>query len=118
MAARMSDGAAPQRADDEAGLDKVDRFVLIFLRESTLWPILIVIVGHIVVFIAPVLLLATRDRRPSAMAMTVVLGWLSFSLVRFDRKRSGKLAQLSALALVVWMLAIATAVVAHWTGIF
>jgi len=114
----MADAPRPAREDEDEGRDRVDRFVLVFVRESTLWPILIVIVGHMVVFIAPVMLIAARELRPSALVAMAVLVWLSVNLVRYDRRRAGRLSQLTALALVVWTLSVVTAVAAHWYGIF
>jgi hypothetical protein len=104
--------------DDEEPGDWVDRFVLVFLRESMLWPILIVIVGHVVVFVAPVMLIAVRERRPSAIVMIGFVCWGSVSVLRFDRKRSGKFSQLSALVGVTWGVAIGVALGAHYSGIF
>ena len=114
----MPEGQLPAREDEDEGLDWVDRFVLVFLRESMLWVVLIVIVGHVVVFIAPVMLLSVRDRRFSAFVVLGLLGWGTFRALRFDRRRLGKLGQLSALIGVVWVLSLATAITAHVTGIF
>lgn len=98
--------------------DWVDRFILVFVHESMLWPILVVIIGHVVVFTAPALLLAMRDRRASAFAALLLLAFFSVQIVRFDLRRSGRLAALSALVSVVWVLSVAVAWVAHKTGIF
>ncbi len=98
--------------------DWVDRFILVFVHESMLWPILVVIIGHVVVFTAPALLLALRDGRASAFAALLLLGFFSVQIVRFDLRRSGRLGALSALVTVVWVLSVALAWVAHETGIF
>lgn len=120
MRAPMSDPHDPgeRREDAEEQGDWVDRFVLVFVRESMLWPVLIVIIGHAVVFVAPVMLFAVRERRPAALIVFAGLCWGTLSLLRFDKRRSGKLSQLSALAGATWVLALLTAVVAHRTGIF
>lgn len=103
----------------EAGRDTwVDRYLLIFLRESTLWPILLVIVGHVVAFMVPVLLLSIRERRISAIACLLLLGFFTVNIVRFDVGREGRPAALSILALATWALSGCVAWVAHDTGIF
>jgi uncharacterized membrane protein len=107
-----------RREDEEEQGVGVDRFVLVFLRESTLWPILIVIVGHVVVFVAPVLLLAVREHRTSAFIVIAGFCLGTIRMVRFDKRRSGGLSQLSALAAVTWVLILGTAALAHRTGIF
>ena len=104
--------------DDEENQSWVDRFVLVFLRESSLWPILFVIVGHIVVFAAPVLILAVRERRVSAMAALLLLGVMSFNIVRFDVGREGRPASLSKLVAITWAIVFAVAWISHRTGIF
>ena len=107
-----------ERRDDEEEGDWVDRFVLVFVRESTLWPVLFVIIGHVVVFTAPVLLLSMRDGRPSAFVALALLLFFSVQIVRADWSRGGRLAALSVLVAVVWALSLAAAWLANDTGIF
>ena len=48
----------PETRPPDEPRDWVDRFILPFVRESTLWPVLIVLVAHVVAFVAPALLFA------------------------------------------------------------
>ena len=59
-----------------------------------------------------------RDRRTSAFAALALLVIFSVQIVRADLRRGGRLAALSGLVLVVWVLSSAAAWLANETGIF
>jgi hypothetical protein len=108
---------APER-DAFDGPSWVDRWLLPFVREPTLWPVLLVVIGHAMAIIAPLLLLAVRDR--SVPASVALLGLVAVSgvTVRFDLRRSGRPAALSWVVLVTWLGSGAVAWLAHRTGAF
>ena len=66
----------PGVESDETGVDRrnaVDRWVMPYITDSTLWPVLLVIMAHVVAFVAPVLLFAVRDRHYVAIATALGL---------------------------------------------
>ena len=68
----------------------VDRYLLPAVREFTLFPLLLVVIGHVVAFIAPALLFALRDRSFGAMLALFAMGVLTVQCVRFEVARHGR----------------------------
>lgn len=93
-------------------------WVLPFVEDPLLWPVLLVVIGHVVALVAPVLLLAVRDRRIPAMGALALLVGLSVSIVNGDVRRRGRPAMPSAFLLVTWLLSGAAAVAAHRYDLF
>lgn len=89
----------------------VDRFVLVFVREPTLWPVLVVVVGHAIAFLAPLFLWSLRDRGTTAIVTLVVLVGLSGTAGRWELQRRGPGA-LTGLLASTWVLSAAAAWVA------
>jgi hypothetical protein len=89
-----------------------------FVRDPTLWPVLIVVIGHAVAFLAPILLLALRDGRGSAATALALLVVMSGGVVRSELHRVGRPGALSVVLLVTWTLGGGIAILADRTGIF
>jgi len=87
----------------------VDRWILPALRELTLLPIVLVVVGHLVAFVAPVLIFALRDRSLGVQLAVLGLFALTFECVRFECRRHGRPDLLSAWTGATWLAAIAAA---------
>jgi hypothetical protein len=98
--------------------DWVDRFILPFVREPTLWPVLIVLVAHVVAFLGPAMIFAVRDGGRGSMAVLALLAALSALVVRFEWRREGRPSALTALTVTTWAASIAFAYLAHHTHIF
>ena len=105
----MSDADEPGNEREPHGELWVDRWILPALRESMLLPIVLVIVGHIVAFTAPMLIFALRDRRIGAQMAVIDLAVLTFGCVRFEVRRHGRPGLLSAWIGATWLAAIAAA---------
>lgn len=107
--------ATPER-DPVMGF--LDTWAWPYLEETTLWPVLFALLAHVVVLIALVLLHAWRAVGPFGYAGVILLGLLSFDLVRrevAERRRPGRLTLLVA---VNWALgAVTAAFTGHW-GLF
>jgi hypothetical protein len=103
--------------DPFAGPTWIDRAVLPFVRESTLWPIAIIIVGHAIAFLAPLLLLAIRDARtPAVVALVLLLGGTGLG-VRSEARSRG-LGAFTGLLTATWALSAIGAVYADRSGLF
>ena len=87
----------------------VDRWILPALRELTLLPLVLVVVGHVVAFAAPMLIFALRDGRIGAQMAVFGLVGLTFGCVRFEVRRHGRPGLLSAWIGATWLAAIAAA---------
>ena len=111
-------GERSPEPDAEERLPFAERWVAPFVREPLLWPVAIVLVAHAVAFLAPVQLLALRDRRIGALGALAGLVVLSGAAVRSELARLRRPGLVCALLAIIWVLAAAVAFVAHSTGIF
>lgn len=98
----MKDGrrGAETGAGEPAGRDLVDRWARVFLEDSALWPVLVVVVGTFAAFGSALLVLAFEDRNLGALAavaLLVVLG--AHGLVGALRRR--RLGAVGGIALAV-----------------
>jgi hypothetical protein len=98
--------------------DWVDRFILPFIRESTLWPVLIVLVAHAVAFIGPALLFAVRDDSRASQVVIALLLLSSALVIRFEWRRDHHLAALTTTTAITWLASLAFAYLSHRTHIF
>ena len=81
----------------------VDRWILPAVRESTMFPLLLVVIGHVVAFVTPALLFALRDRQIGARVVVFALAVLTFGCVRFEIRRHRRPDVLSAILLATWL---------------
>ena len=96
----------------------VERWILPFVYEPTLWPILLVLIGHAAAFGTPLLLLALRDRRPGALAALAAALFGTIQVARYEWRCRGRPAALWGVLGGTWLLAGALAVVADRYGVF
>lgn len=105
----------PDRSDsDPEEPPGVDRFLRPYVEDPALWPILVILVVTLVMFLAVALLLAVRGRNAFAIAALLILAWMSVDPV----VRARRLGTTGRLALVVWALAAAAAAAAVWLGLY
>jgi len=108
--------AAPE--PEPAPRDWVDRFILPFVREPTLWPVLIVLIAHAVAFIGPAMLFAARDGSRASWVVLALLAALSGLVIRFEWRRDQRLASLTGVTAVTWLGSAGFAWISGRTGIF
>ena len=105
----MASSEEPSEAREPQGKLWVDRWILPALRELTLLPIVLVVVGHLVAFVAPMLIYALRDRSLGAQIAVLGMLALTFECARFEFRRYGRPALLSAWIGATWLASIAAA---------
>lgn len=108
----------PGSARAPEGDSRLERFVLPYLRDPTLWPVLLVVIGHAAAFLVPMLLLGLRDRRPSALAALLGAAVLTGAGVRAEARAVGRPGAFSGALAATWLLAAGAAFAAHRYGIF
>jgi hypothetical protein len=86
------------------GVSRLERAILPFLREPTLWPVLLVIVGHAIVVLAPLLIFAWRDGSSGALTSLVLLAGLSIAAGGSELRARRRLGAIGGLAAVTWSL--------------
>lgn len=89
----------------------VRTWVMPYLQESALWPVLIALLGHVVIVIAPLLLGLARGNPAMALPLTVLV-MLSFWLCKTEIQASRRPGVVSAVVALTW---IASAIVG-WGG--
>jgi len=108
------DPAPPDRDEQPHG---VELWLAPFFRDSTLWPVLLVVGAVFVLFGAMGILLAVVERNPAAVAAMLGLAWGSFdALLRYGRASRSWL--LFVCVIGYWALSIAAALGAVYTGWF
>ena len=81
----MSEAGGSPPEDRIRGYDPwVERWILPFVHESTLWPILLVLIGHAAAFLTAALLIGVRDRGLGAIAAVLGLLFLSGRVVYYE----------------------------------
>jgi hypothetical protein len=112
-------GEAGREERDESELDEKswdEQWLLPYVEDSTLWPVLVVVIAHAVAFVAPILLFAVRDGRATAMVATLGLGFLSVQTIRYELRRRQKVGALTWVLVITWVSSVAVAVAADRTG--
>lgn len=114
-----ADGGARVSAKSEPGLPPwVERFVLVFVRESTLWPVLLVLVGHAAAFLGMAMLLGLRDRRIAALLALALLAVGSLRAASVEIAALRRPGALTGLIASVWLSSAALAWLAHHNEVF
>ena len=114
----QSGAPGPAAASGSAYGPWAERWLLPFVRDSTLWPVLLVAIGHAAAFLAPALLLAVRERRLAAQAAVLLLAALTVTSVGKEVRRHRRLGALNAVILCAWLLGVVLAVLADRYGVF
>jgi hypothetical protein len=98
-------------------MDWIDRWVLYWVREPTLWPILLVIVGHVVALVGPLMIWAARDGAPGSVATLVGLAALTGWGLAVEIRARSRPGLLAALLLSTWVLTAVCAWLAARNGL-
>jgi len=95
----------------------VDRHLSMFYRDSTLWPVLIVVVLVAATLGASVLLLALRERNPYSLGALALLVWISVDQIWRDLSQR-RFGVASRGVLLLWAAAAGVALLAARMKIF
>ncbi len=93
-----------------------DELIGSFIKEPSLWPVLVVVIGSAGTLGAAILILTGVDHNPFAAAALLLLFGMSVDLWIQTRRKTA-LRSLARLVGLIWFSAIALALVAVWTGI-
>lgn len=108
-----SEPEQPEDSFDRA----VDRHLSIFYRDSTLWPVLVVVVAAVATLGAAMLLLALRERNPYALFALALLAWISVDLAWRDLSQR-RFGVASRSVLLLWSAAAGVALLAARMHLF
>ena len=96
---QISDEPNPDVEDPQG----VDMWIMPYLRDSSLWPVLVVFVVHAVAFIAPVLLYAVRDGRTGPIVAVGVVALLTLRGFRWEIRSRNKFGAISWVIVATWI---------------
>lgn len=91
--------ASDPRGEEPHG---VDLWIMPYIRDSSLWPVLVVLMAHVVAFVTPVLLYAVRDARIGPIITMGVLSILTVNAFRWEVRTRGQFGAISWLIVVCW----------------
>ena len=114
----MANSDEPGDAREPQGELWVDRWILPALRDTALLPIVLVVAGHLVAFVAPMLIFALRDRKIGAQMAVLGLMVLTYGCVRFEIRRHGRPGLLSGWIGGTWIAALAAGWVCNHYSLF
>jgi hypothetical protein len=86
------------------GRSRLERAILPFLREPTLWPVLLAVLAHAIALVAPLLVASWRTRHGWSITGLVVLAVASAAAIRIELRDHGRPRAVSGLILVTWIL--------------
>ncbi len=98
--------------------ERVEGVIRTLLGDSTLQPLFVVILGHVVAFLAPVVVLALRDRSVFALAALAIMLVASVSALWRDWQQYRRPGPIGGTLLIVWVLTAGAAGAAAHYGIF
>jgi len=109
----MVDGAR-----EPEGANFVERWLMPFISDSALWPILVVVLAHATILLGSALILSVRDRSIGAMLAVAAISVLSFEGIRNEVRARRRPGPLTGLAAIVWLSSAVAAWAADRAGLF
>ena len=107
------DGSNEENPDDFPNFDEL---IGSFMQETSLWPVLVVVMGSAGAFGAALLILTGVDHNPFAAAALLLIFGMSVD-VFIQARRKAVYRNLLRLIGLIWCASIALAGLAIWTGI-
>lgn len=89
--------------DDDVGPTGVDVWLVPFVTDSTLWPVLIVALAAAVSLGVALVTITWSDGNPLGIGGILAIGWMSFDMVKRERQLGGS-GWVTRLVLAVWFL--------------
>lgn len=117
MADRSLPAGHPSRNAADSELPWLERWILPYMRESLLWPVLVAIAGHVVAAIVPALLFALRDHSPLGALALVVLLALSVGAAHEEIRQCGGPGALGGVLLATWIVSGVVAIASDHYGL-
>jgi len=100
---------------EEPGHSRLESFLRPFVSDSTLWPVLAVVLAVFATFFAGALLAALRTRSLFAAAALLALAWLTAAPLARDL-RARRLSAAGGLLLALWLMAVGIAFLGARSG--
>lgn len=112
----MRDNPESGRPEPE-GHPTVEELIAPFFTDSTLWPVLLVVMGGLATLGAAVLVGAIYYRNLLAAAALLGIAWIAFDVVKRHRRLQGSMGRLGWTIIALWLLSAAIAIGAAVLGL-
>jgi hypothetical protein len=99
------------------GRQTVEELIAPFFTDSSLWPVLIVVMGGLATLGAAVLIGAIYYRNLLAAAALLGIAWIAFDVVKRHRRQQGDIGRLGWTIVALWLLSAAIAIGAALLGV-
>jgi len=109
---------ATTRADPPDWPPWVRTWILPYIQETTLWPVLFALLGHVVVLIAPMMLFVHRHHSINSIVVLSVLALGSVALIRFEIKYRRLPGGVTLTIALTWLSSAALAWISDYYGVF
>ena len=96
----------------------VQTWILPYISEPTLWPVLFALLGHVVVIIAPMMLFVHRHNSVRSMILLSLLAVGSAALVRFEVKYRRLPGGVTLTVILTWLCSAGLAWISDYYGVF
>jgi hypothetical protein len=96
----------------------VEQWVLPYVDDIALWPVLVALLGHVAVILVPLMVQVIRNQSIPALGVLAMLAWNSWLVVRMELRAIGRAGRLTAAMLGTWTISLP---LAWWTesiGVF
>ncbi len=97
---------APGPDDLEAKPEWLQRWVLPYIEDSALWPVLIVLIAHAMAFISPMIAFTVRDHSFAAGLVVIWLAYLSFRGAQYERRVRDRYGSFTWVLVVTWAVSL------------
>lgn len=107
----------PERNASSAWPAWVEQWILPYLEDMSLWPVLVAVLGHVLVVLVPLELAFVRGPSLAAAAVLSVLLVVTFEMVRMEIRALRRPGWLTAIGIGMWVASVPCAYYAGSTGI-
>lgn len=95
----------------------VQTWILPYVDDMALWPVLVAVLGHVLVVLVPLELVLARTAHPIAAFVLAALLAGTGEVVRMEVRATGRPRALTGIGVGMWLLSVPCAYGAHVSGI-
>jgi hypothetical protein len=96
----------------------VEQWVLPYVDDIALWPVLFALLGHVAVILVPLMVQVIRNQSLPALGVLGVLLWNTSLIVRMELRATGRPGRLTAAMVLTWVASLPLAWWTESTGVF
>ncbi|MDG2049875.1 MAG: hypothetical protein P8M78_06910 [Myxococcota bacterium] len=89
---------------------RAELWILPYIEDSSLWPVLIVVMAASAAFLTPVLFYAVYHLKVQAILAALLLLWLTGRAIRWEWRLKGRPGGLAFVLTIVWSSAVAAVI--------